>query len=257
MPNIKLVVEYNGAGFHGFQFQPGLRTVQGELERILPILLREKPTHFVAAGRTDAGVHARGQVINFKVEKMPDLPRLKIAVSSLLRTELSVLSAEVVDDDFHATTSAIGKRYIYTILNRKAPATLDYSQAWWVSAELDLEEMDKQARLLLGEHDFKSFEGAKSQAKSTIKTLYKSEIISKPPYVYYVVEGSGFIKQMVRNIVGTLVQFGKGQIQLPSILDVLEKKDRTAAGMTAPAYGLCMDEVFYPGVERSNEIRLR
>lgn len=245
MITVKLIIEYNGAGFHGWQNQPGQRTVQGELERVLPMILRAPLKNFVASGRTDAGVHAKGQVVSFRVEEEPDLEKIKRAVSSLLSPEVSVLSAEIVDNSFHATLSARGKRYVYTIINRQSPPTLDYDRAWWVSAKLDIERMRLEAAQLCGEHDFKSFAGPKCQVRSTVRTITRSEIVSEPPYLYYIVEGNGFIKQMVRNIVGTLVDFGKGRAQAASISEVMAAKDRRSAGVTAPGYGLCLEEVFY------------
>lgn len=245
MISIKLVVEYDGTGFHGWQTQPGQRTIQEELQRVLPMIMHQPLINFNAAGRTDAGVHAKGQVVCFRVLELPDLAKIKRAVSALLSPEVSILSAEVVDNSFHATLSATGKRYVYTLLNRKAPPTLDFNRVWWVSYDLDLQRMQQEALSLIGEHDFKSFEGPKAQVKSTIRTITRSELVIHAPYVYYVVEGNGFIKQMVRNIVGTLVDFGKGRAKLDSMLEVMAALDRKVAGPTAPACGLCLDEVFY------------
>ena len=242
---VKLVIEYDGSAFHGWQNQVGERTIQSELERVLPVILREPIRNFTAAGRTDAGVHAKGQVVSFRVTNEPDLYKIQRAVSALLSPEISVVSAELVDNSFHATLSAHSKRYKYTILNRVAPPALDFYRVWWVSAKLDIERMCSEAKKLLGEHDFKSFEGPKSQVKSTVRTITRSDIIIDEPYIYYVVEGNGFIKQMVRNIVGTLVDFGKGRAKRDSILEILDAKDRQVAGPTAPPQGLCLEEVYY------------
>lgn len=245
MPNIKFVLEYDGGGFHGWQHQPGLRTIQSELRRVLQTVLREPLGELIAAGRTDSGVHARGQVVNFHTAGEPDLAALMNSVNAIFRGEISVLSAEVVPDSFHATVQAVRKRYVYTIFNRPAPPTLERFRVWHIRYPLNLERMREQAAALLGEHDFKSFQGQKCQAKTTVRRILVSEILEEPPFVRYAVEAEGFIKQMVRNIAGTLVAYGTGREKYPSILDVIAAQDRRAAGMTAPGRGLCMEWVRY------------
>lgn len=245
MTNICLVVEYNGSRFHGWQKQPNLRTVQSELERVLKCVLRCEISALVAAGRTDAGVHARGQVINFHVNEPVDLHRLRHSISSLMKGELSVISAEEAAPKFNACRDATSKQYSYTILNRQAPAVLDHGRVWYVPMKLDIKKMQLEAQRLVGTHDFESFRGARCSSTTSIKTIYTSEIVLNGDYLVYRVIGKGFLKHMVRNIVGTLVAFGRGVLNFSSIEEILELRDRTKAGMTAPPYALSMDWVKY------------
>ena len=245
MPNVRLVLEYNGKGFHGWQSQPGLRTIETELKRALQIVLREEICSLYASGRTDAGVHAKGQVVNFKVSVEPDLERLKRSVSSLLRGELAVRSADFVDEGFHARKCALSKQYTYTIYHAANPPVLDRGQAWYVGATMDIERMKREASALVGSHDFSSFRGHACMAKCPVREIFESEVSWEAPYLRYRVLGQGFLKQMVRNIVGTLVELGRDRATLPSIKEILSAKDRRLAGSTAPAHGLCLDWVRY------------
>ena len=154
MPNIKLIIEYNGAKFHGWQFQPGQRTIQEELHKTLELVLREKIHHVQASGRTDVGVHAEAQVVNFFVSKIPDLVRLRRSVSSILKGELSVHSAAVVDDSFDSRKSSIAKTYRYTIYHTDVPPVLDSGQVWLVHDPLDIVGLIETAQDLIRKHDF-------------------------------------------------------------------------------------------------------
>lgn len=249
MPNIRLVLEYDGRRFHGWQKQPGLRTIQGELERVLSLILRTPLEHLYAAGRTDAGVHARGQVVNFIVNKpaaeLPALSRIKRSVSHILRGEVSVLSVDFAADDFNARASALSKQYSYLILHRDTPAVLDRRRAWSVFSKLDLAKMEDEARLLTGVHDFSSFRGPDCEAPSPLREILESELTWQEPYLRYRVVGRGFLKQMVRIMVGTLVGLGKGKLAFDTVREILQAKDRRAAGVTAPPYGLYLDWVRY------------
>lgn len=246
MPKIKLVVEYDGSQFHGWQKQPELRTVQSELERILSVVCRQPVGPLHAAGRTDSGVHARGQVVTFNLAEVPDLWRLAQGVSHLMKGELAVLSAEVVHDSFHPGIDSTHKQYSYRVLNRPAPAVLDARRVWHISRPLNLDLMRACAASLVGEHDFSSFQDSECCAKSPIKTIYVSEIERQPgDLIVYRVIGSGFLKQMVRNIVGSLVDVGRGRLKVSSFSDILANKDRRTAGVTAPAHALSMDWVSY------------
>ncbi len=246
MPKIKLIVEYDGGQFHGWQKQPGLRTVQSELERILSVVCRQAVGPLHAAGRTDSGVHARGQVVTFTLAEEPDLWRLAQGVSHLMKGELAVLSAEVVHDSFHPGIDSTHKQYSYRVLNRPAPAVLDARKVWHISRPLNLELMQTCAASLIGEHDFSSFRDSECCAKSPIKTVYVSELERQPGgLIVYRVIGSGFLKQMVRNIVGSLVDVGRGRLAVSSFSEILANKDRRTAGVTAPAHALSMDWVSY------------
>ncbi len=246
MYNIRLIIEYNGAAFQGWQYQPGLRTVESELKRVLAVVLRQDIRVVYAAGRTDAGVHARGQVVNFLVPDLPDLRRLRFSVSSLLKQDLAVLTADLVPLDFRARKHAIARQYSYRIDNRDTPLVLDYSRVWHVPMQLDIAAMQRAAAMLTGEHDFTSFRGAKCASKSPIKRVLESELTEQGSLLTYRIVGTGFLKYMVRNIVGTLVEIGRGTLPADSIGEILAARDRRAAGMTAPPYALCLDWVRYP-----------
>lgn len=247
MPNIRLIVEYNGGEFHGWQMQEGLKTVQSELHRVLELVLREKISVVHASGRTDTGVHARGQVVSFFTSKAPDLHRLTHSVSSLLKGALSVTDAAIVADDFHPRRSAKKKQYSYTILHRKAPAVLDKGYVWHLTADLDYCKMQEAACHLIGTHDFTSLRAAACQAASPIKTILESELCLSKDYVVYRVVGKGFLQHMVRIIVGTLVDIGRGRLTA-TMPEILAAKDRRAGGITAPPFGLMLDWVDYEDV---------
>jgi tRNA pseudouridine38-40 synthase len=251
MPNIKLIIEYDGSRFHGWQIQPGVRTVQEELTKVVSMVLREPIRIIHASGRTDAGVHARGQVVSFKSQNAPDLLRLSHAVSSILKGDLAVRSAEIVPDSFHARGSAKSKQYSYFIHNSPTPPVLLYGRVWHVTRPLPLNLLQEESRAFIGEHDFTSVRAADCQGRSPVKTIHELEIKEVMEDLIQIrVVGSGFLKQMVRIIVGTLVDIGKGRIpndgSSHSIVEqVLAKKTRLAAGITAPPQGLCLDFVTY------------
>ena len=246
MFNVRMIIEYDGSGFHGWQRQPGLRTIQSELERVLRTILREEIRVVHSAGRTDAGVHARAQVVNFHVENEPDLDRLRLSVSSLLRGEVTVINADLVPETFHSRRSAECKQYSYHILSRPCPATFDMGRVWHVPADLDIELMRSEAAALIGEHDFSSFRGQDCKQLTTVKTILESAVSVSGPYVTYRVVGSGFLKQMVRIIVGTLVGRGRHSPWIMPMKEIIEARDRRAAGKTAPPCGLYLDWVKYP-----------
>lgn len=246
--NYRLVIEYDGQAFHGWQKQEGLVTVQSELERVVHLILRTTDTSGLqAAGRTDAGVHARGQVVNFKTDVEIEPLRFKHSVSSLLKGKLSVLDVSPVEMDFNSLHKALSRQYSYRILNRPAPAVLDYARTWHITAPLDVERMQREALTLIGKHDFTSFRASGCMSTSPFKEIFESEVRVEGHHITYRVVGKGFLKQMVRNIVGTLVQLSRGTLQLQSMEAVMASKDRRLAGVTAPAHGLYLDYVQYEG----------
>ncbi len=245
MPNIKLIIEYDGSKFHGWQQQPGLRTIQSEMQRVLEVVLREKIAHVQASGRTDEGVHAKRQVCNFRCESMPDLVTLRRSISSILKNEVAVHEAEVVGDRFHSLKDAVAKTYRYTIYNHDVPPVLDNGRVWLVHRNLNIQLMKVSAQALVGSHDFKSFQGAKCGAPDTVKEIFESRIEVKNHYVIFTVTGSGFLKHMVRNIVGTMVDLSSGEGRLMPMAEIIAAKSRAAAGMTAPSWGLCLERVWY------------
>lgn len=241
--NVKLVVEYDGQAFHGWQHQPGLATVQGELGAVIQMILRSQPVHLQAAGRTDSGVHARGQVVAFRCIGRPDLKRLVNAVSSIMKGRLAIIDASFVPLDFHPRRSSGGRRYIYRILNRPAPAVLHRGTVWHVTRPLDLQALNYDAAHFLGTHDFSSFRGSCCQARSPIKTVQVSRWYEKSGLLHYEVVG-GFLQHQVRIMVGTMIDRARGKIT-DSIPDILSARARIKAGITAPPYGLTLDEVIY------------
>ena len=245
MPNIKLVLEYDGSYFCGWQEQSHATSIQSELHRTIETVLREKIKVVQASGRTDAGVHARAQVANFRTESAPDLERLKHSISSLMRPKLAVLSAEFVDDDFSALRNAKRKQYTYEIVNRVSPLILDQGRAWYVPDKLNIELMQQEARKLVGTHDFTSLRSASCENPNPVRTIIESELTQVGDNLTYRVIGPGFLKHMVRTIVGTLVEISKGTLKPASILEIIALKDRTKAGITAPPWGLYLDWVSY------------
>lgn len=244
MTNIRLLLEYDGSHFAGWQEQPGQMTIAGSLKEALSIFLREEIKKITASGRTDAGVHALGQVANFHTEQEVDLDKLAFGVSSLLRNKVAVLKAEIVSDDFHSRFNARQKTYMYKILNRRPAPVIDINKVWHIAERLDLDLMRKQSEYLLGEHNFQSFRDTNCGAKTAIRKIYKVQIDKAGDIIEIRVTGNGFLKQMVRIIVGTLVEYGLGK-RPDSIQDILQAKRREIAGKTAPAWGLYLEEVWY------------
>ncbi len=246
MANIRLIVEYDGSAFHGWQLQDGLDTVQGVLTRSLETFLRIPVHPLHASGRTDAGVHAKGQVVSFKVpdDQNIDLKRLSWAISSMNCGTLAVLNASFVPETFHPRACAKRKQYTYTILNRYAPAIFERGRVWEIRRELDVNIMNMRARELVGQHDFTSFRDTSCTAKTSARTIYESEVLRDGDYIRYRVVGSGFLRYMVRIIVGTLVEYGDLS-RVGDLAELIIAKDRSKAGITAPALGLCLDWVSY------------
>lgn len=200
------------------------------------------------AGRTDAGVHALGQVAHFDLEKPMDAFKLREALNAHLKLQnapVTVLQAEEVSDEFHARFSAIGRGYIYRILNRRAPTALDKDRVWWVPVPLDINKMQQASQYLLGYHDFSSFRASACQALSPIKTLDKLEITQQGEEIHFCVEARSFLHHQVRNFVGTLKMVGDGHLQPHDVKRILEACDRNQAGVTAPAHGLYLNRVMY------------
>ncbi len=242
---IKLLIEYDGAGFAGWQVQPGERTVQSELESSLRSLCVEDIST-VAAGRTDAGVHALGQVVSFRTASDRTCRVFVNGLNALLPEDISVVSAEEMSSDFHARRSARGKWYRYVIRERACRSALLRGRSWEVPWGLDLGAMRQAAQCLLGTHDFSSFRSSTCEAKSPVREIRRIEIFRESSgSLVMLFWGQAFLKQMVRAIVGTLVEAGRGKLSAGDVEDILLKKDRTLAGPTAPAQGLYLVKVDY------------
>ena len=243
----KLTIEYDGTDILGWQKQLDGPSVQDFVEKAVFNFCGQN-TEVYGAGRTDAGVHAIGQVAHFDLDADFDTFRIKEALNAHLRNldaPVSVLQVEKVDNTFNARFSAIKRSYIYRITNRRAPLILDKYRSWWVFVPLDVEKMREGAKYLLGNHDFSSFRAAKCQAKSPIKTLDKLDISQNGEEINFYVEAKSFLHHQVRNMVGTLKMVGDGHLSPQDIATILEQKDRTKAGPTAPAHGLYLNKIFY------------
>lgn len=243
----KLVMEYDGSCFHGWQSQPGLSTVQGETEEALSLIAGKKIS-LHASGRTDAGVHALAQVAHFDMETRMDGPGLKNALNSLLPDGILIHHCMLVGPAFHARFSARAKTYRYRILNRPLRPALARNYVWHVWRPLDRDAMEKAAGFLVGSHDFKSFEGAGSPRTHTLRTVYKAFFIDEdanPNVFAFEVTANGFLRYMVRNLIGTLVHVGLGKIRPEEIPEILLGKSRALAGVTAPPQGLFLKAVHY------------
>lgn len=244
MRNVKVVVEYDGTDYFGFQNQPNVPTIQAELERVLSKIVKE-PVTVYGSGRTDAGVHASGQVINFRTEGTVPIDRLCIAMNSLLPAAIAALEAREVAPEFHARYSAKSRLYRYDILNREVRSALQGRFCWQVPRLLDVEAMNVAARCLCGVHDFSSFACADRDDDGSVRDLTGVRIERIGEHVIIELRANAFLRSMVRVIVGTLVEVGLGVRPADDTERILEARDRRAAGKTAPARGLCLVEVEY------------
>lgn len=245
MKNIMVEIEYDGTNYSGWQIQPNSRTVQEEIMKALKKLTGED-IQVNGSGRTDAGVHAYGQVASFTFKGNIPVDRLPAALNSNLPKDISIRNAAEVPMDFHARYSAIGKRYIYHIYQGKYRTALYRNYSYHVPYKLDISKMKEGAKLLLGTHDFKGFMSSGSSVENTVRTIHRLDLINENNHLYIHIEGDGFLYNMVRIIAGTLVDLGRGKIPVDQIRKAIERKDRTLAGHTAPPQGLFLDCVFYP-----------
>ena len=245
MTHVKLVLSYDGTRYVGWQVQPNGPSIQAELERALSTL-HKAPVRVTGAGRTDAGVHATGQVASFAVERpLPEVAYVK-GVNALLPEDVAVQRAELRAGPFDARPDARGKRYRYRIENLPTRAPLTRLRAWQVFRPLDAGAMRAAAAALVGRHDFGAFRAADCEAAHAVRELRRLAVIEAPGgRIEVVAEATAFLKHMVRNLVGTLVEVGLGARDAASMAELLASRDRTRAGRTAPAHGLELEEVFY------------
>ncbi|MFQ5912750.1 MAG: tRNA pseudouridine(38-40) synthase TruA [Nitrospinota bacterium] len=249
MINIALTLEYDGSNYHGWQLQSNAPTVQGALLKAMEKVLGERPQVCVS-GRTDAGVHALGQVVNFKVNTRLRPDELQRALNTNLPRDIAIKRAENVPCDFHAQYSAAAKAYKYVILNRASPSPLLARYSWHVRHPLDVSAMREGARHLMGTHDFRAFWGRVSSSPRTpVRTIEELTVSQWGDTIEIRVQADGFLRYMVRNITGTLVEGGKGKIPPSRVKGILDSKDRTQAGPTAPPQGLFLVEVLYRTVD--------
>jgi tRNA pseudouridine38-40 synthase len=244
MRHIRLVVEYDGTGLHGWQRQTNAATVQQHLEDTLAQLLSH-PVAVGGASRTDAGVHARGQVASFRTERPIPLHGIRRGLNSMLPPQIAIRDATEVSDEFHPRFSAIGKHYRYTLLARPDRSPRWRDRAWHHPDMLDLEAMRRAAAHLIGEHDFAAFRAAGCTAKTTLRRV-DSIVITDGELVCVDIHGNAFLRNMVRIIVGTLSEVGTGRRSAGQVAEILALRDRSKGGITAPAHGLELIAVDYP-----------
>ncbi len=247
MRHVRLVIEYDGTTLCGWQRQQNGPTVQGHLEDALKALLQH-PTPVIGASRTDAGVHARGQVAAFRTERTIPLHGIRRGLNSLLPDAIAIREASEAADDFHPRFSALGKHYRYTLLVRPDRSPLWRERSWHHSLPLDRDAMRAAAQLLVGEHDFAAFRAAGCSAKTTVRRIEAIEISEDGEVVYVDVRGNAFLRNMVRIIVGTLAEVGDGSRTVAQVSEILAGLDRTKAGITAPPQGLELVSVRYDKV---------
>jgi len=240
----KCIVEYDGTDFHGWQVQPNARTVQAELEDAIRRMLGESP-RVLAAGRTDAGVHAAGQVVSFTLQRAISSEALQRGLNALSPRDVAIRAVEVVDDAFDPRRAARSRVYVYRIWNAGWISPFWRRYTWHVSRPLNVDAMRAGAQWLLGEHDFSSFRAAGCDAEHAVRRLLRSEVEQRAEMITYTIEATAFLRHMVRNIVGTLVEVGAGERAADGLAALLAARDRTLAGATAPASGLCLTEVKY------------
>jgi len=244
MRNVKMTLEFDGTNYLGWQSQARGRTVQTILEEAVRKILGKR-SPILASGRTDSGVHVLAQVVNVKGNFPMDDKALLRALNSMLPPEIAVTKAETVPADFNALKNAKWKKYRYQIHNSETRSVFDHRSSWHIIAPLNLAAMKKAAKFLVGRHDFASFMGSNSSVKTSIRNIISLEIKKRGKMVIIEVVADGFLKQMVRNITGTLVETGRGRIKPEKMKDILEAKDRRKAGQTAPPQGLFLVEVGY------------
>lgn len=249
--NYKLTIQYDGTDFHGWQMQAELRTVQGELKRALSLIDgREVVIH--GSGRTDAGVHAEGQVANVEIKREITPEKLRAAVNANVDSDLRIIDAKIVPDDFHARFSARGKAYTYRVVNGPVCSPFWLRYALQEARTLNLNSMRQAAKLFLGEHDWTAFSSAQSDAESRVRTVTRCEVEeryderARSRMIEITMSANGFLRYMVRSVAGTLLAVGRGEMEAQEVAGAIESGDRSLVGATAPACGLTLVSVDYP-----------
>lgn len=244
MRNIKLTIEYDGKDFNGWQRQPLKLNIQGTIEQAIKIVTGEE-VDLMASGRTDAGVHAYGQVANFKTNSNIPIEKIPIALNSNLKKSIRIISAEEVDERFHSRLTCKRKTYRYVINNSEFSSAIYRNLETHIPQKLDIEKMKQAAKYFEGEHDFKAFKASGTSSKSSVRTIYKAEVYQEGDRIMIELTGNGFLYNMVRIIAGTLVEVGFGKIEPNTIPEIIENKKRENAGKTLPPNGLYLMKVIY------------
>lgn len=244
MKNLRLEIEYIGTNYSGWQKQPGRPTVQQIIEDAVFTITNHRPVIY-GSGRTDSGVHALAQVANFKTESHLTNLQMQRALNSVLPYDITVSKVKKVPLNFHSQYDSKSKVYVYTLLNRDYPSAHMKYRTWLVKEELDLDEMRKASSCLIGTHDFKVFAHSGLSVKTTVRTILNTKLRKKGSLIEFEIEGSGFLKRMVRLIMGTLVHVGKGHITTSDFKQILYNGERTKYVISAPAKGLTLKKVKY------------
>ena len=244
MRNLRLLIAYVGTRFAGWQVQPGRPTIQGTLEETLGRMLQETVC-LAGAGRTDAGVHARGQVANFPTTSRIPADGLLRGANARLPEDVRILAVDEVDASFHARADALGKEYRYRLFGGGVLSPFDAPFAVAVRGGLEVDEMRRAAERFIGTHDFTSFSASSCRIADRRRTVTRSDIEAHGEFIEYRVRADGFLQHMVRNMAGTLIDVGRGRLRAAAIAGILEARDRRAAGLCAPPQGLVLETVFY------------
>jgi tRNA pseudouridine38-40 synthase len=245
MPRYKLLVEYDGRPYRGYQIQDNLPSIQGAIEKAI-LAFSGQTARLTTAGRTDTGVHATGQVLHFDLDKAWRPEVVRDALNAYLIPEpITILEAALAPDDFSARYSAKGRRYLYRILNRRSPPALDQGRVWHVKRPLDAEAMHEAAQVLVGHHDFTTFRDLQCQAKSPVKSLDDAKVWRQGDEIHLAFEARSFLHRQVRSMTGSIAQVGLGRWTKSDLAKALEAKDRQACGVVAPPDGLYLVGVEY------------
>lgn len=244
MPTFKLTIEYDGTEYHGWQVQPGMTTIQGTLEDAVAGIVGQR-VHVMGSGRTDAGVHALGQVASLRAPFTHPADTLRRALTSALPSDIVVTTVEEVDEGFHAQRWAVWKRYRYTLLTRPHPSAIERRYTLFVPYPLKVDAMADAATTLIGTHDFSAFQAAHSSAESPVRTVMEAELIQKGDHLVFEIVADGFLRHMIRIIMGTLLDIGRGKLGSETFKVIRESGDRKQASKTIAPHGLCLLEVGY------------
>lgn len=244
MRNIKLTIEYDGKDYHGWQKQPNKLNIQGEIEKAIQTITGEE-VELIGSGRTDSGVHAFGQVANFKMESNFPIQKIPIAINSQLKTSIRIKKAQEVEESFHSRYHCHQKTYAYIIDNSEQGTAIYRNYTYHVAQPLNVKAMQQAANFLVGEHDFSSFKSSGTSSKSSVRTIYEAKIFQEQERVIIELTGNGFLYNMVRIISGTLVEIGLGEKRPEEMQEIINSKDRQKAGKTLPASGLFLMKVEY------------
>ena len=252
--NIKIIIKYLGKNYHGWQKQFGEKTIQGEIEKAAEKVFKQK-IDLIGSGRTDAGVHALGQTANFKIKNNIPEEKVLYALNSNLPKDIRVVDSREVDIEFHSRYNAIGKTYQYNIYNSRIIDPFRKDTSYFIPYTLDIDKRLRSKDYFIGEHDFQAFMAAGSSVQSTVRKIYKINMTSKDNLISFNITGNGFLYNMVRIIIGTLIDVGRGKIEENTIENIILSRDRKFAGHTAKAEGLFLKKVYYNQKDLEKEIK--